>query len=107
MTKYFRLQQLKLPSLMAIPGLFVVDEEAIPPGIINTALNCYANSVFQCLFSHNAFITLAKDIIDEHEMVHCDQYLIQGNVAFCKEYINTTIINAIAQVRIQVVLLKF
>ena len=46
----------------------------------------YANSVFQGLFSHKTFITLAKDIIDEHERVHCDQCLIQGNVAVCKEY---------------------
>ena len=107
MTKYFSLQQPKLTSLKAIPGLFILDEEAIPPGISNTALNCYANSVFQCLFSHNAFITLAKDIIDEHERVHFDQFLIQGNVAFCKEYINITIINAIPHVRIQIVLLKF
>ena len=43
MRKCFSLQQTKLPHLKALPGLFVLDEEAIPPGISNTALNCYAS----------------------------------------------------------------
>ena len=41
--KTLRVQQTKLPSLKAFPGLFVLDEEAITPRISNTALNCYVS----------------------------------------------------------------
>jgi len=35
----------KIQNETALSGVFVYDEEVVPPGISNTALNCYANSV--------------------------------------------------------------
>ena len=42
-------------------GLF--DSNAfLPPGISNTANNCYASSVVQCLMNHGGFLQLCHEI---------------------------------------------
>ena len=69
----------KTPKGKDLPGVFVYDEEAVPPGISNSALNCYASCIFQCLFNHGSFISLVKDIIDEHDTAKCDHCRTQGN----------------------------
>ncbi len=86
----------EITSWKALSGVFVRDQEAIPPGITNIAMNCYANSVFQCLLNHNGFIALVKDIIEEHERVKCNycrqmqgilyKYLIKKENYYLKKY---------------------
>jgi hypothetical protein len=45
----------------------VYNHEALkPPGITNSALNCYANAIFQCLMSSKSFSHLINAAICSH-----------------------------------------
>lgn len=56
--------------------------EATPPGINNTALNCYANSTFQCLLNHPGFLDIARNIVQEHEINKCGECQKIGKVNY-------------------------
>ena len=56
----------KLPTTVFKPA-GVYDHEALkPPGITNSALNCYANAILQCLMSSKSFLGLINSTISSH-----------------------------------------
>ena len=52
-----------------------------PPGISNTANNCYASSIMHCLQNHPAFMNVALSIITgEHQLNNCTECKETGTV---------------------------
>ena len=46
-------------------------EALLPPGITNTAHNCYASSVIQCLdlLNHFLILSMVEEINEEHRIL--------------------------------------
>ena len=42
-----------------------------PPGFKNLSNNCYSNAILQCLFNHQAFVTLLEESYSNHPQ-HCN-----------------------------------
>ena len=49
-----------------------------PPGINNTANNCYGSSVIQCLLNHSAFLSLIEEIAEDHKTNVCNSCQASG-----------------------------
>ncbi len=49
----------------------LIVESIVPPGISNSANNCYANCVYQCLLNHESFIDVAATMCAEHNRENC------------------------------------
>ena len=51
-------------------------EASLPPGITNSANNCYASSVIQCLLNHSVFLSTSEEINEEHDV--CEKCMKSG-----------------------------
>lgn len=51
-----------------------------PPGITNTANNCFASCIFQCLLSHPTFVDVATTASIEHQSMQCPDCKQGGNL---------------------------
>ncbi len=49
----------------------LIIESIAPPGISNSANNCYANCVYQCLLNHESFLDVAGAMCAEHNRQIC------------------------------------
>ena len=54
------------------PGVVYRSNLLYPSGIKNPSHNCYANSVLQCLFNSQAFLSVCSQIL-QHHPGHCSQ----------------------------------
>ena len=48
----------------------------LPPGITNSANNCFASSVIQCLLNHSVILSTLKEINEEHDV--CEKCMKLG-----------------------------
>ena len=51
-------------------------EALLPPRITNSANNCYASSVIQCLLNHSVFLSTSEEINEEHNV--CEKCMKSG-----------------------------
>lgn len=66
-------------SLSQQPKEGVYHHDALlPPGISNIANNCYASSVYRCLLNHPVFLSRVPKVIQEHDILKCNQCKSKG-----------------------------
>lgn len=57
-----------------------LQNRAKPPGITNLVNNCYASSIFQCMFNHPELMKCLRQVIKNHNQRDCSNCQQNGTM---------------------------